>query len=39
LLAELSKQLIEDEQHDNAMTVEELKERMHLFLQADYKAY
>lgn len=39
LLAELNKQLIEDEQHDNKMNVEQLKERMTAFLNTDYHAY
>lgn len=39
LLARLNKQLIEDEQHDNPMNVDELKERMRQFLNTHYKAY
>lgn len=39
LLAALNKQLIEDEQHDNPMNVEQLKDRMNGFLAAEYKAY
>ena len=39
VLAELNQQLIEDEQHDNPMSREELKERMRGFLKTDYKAY
>jgi len=39
LLAALNKQLIEDERHDNPMNVQELKERMRLFLRTEYKAY
>lgn len=39
LLAELNKQLIEDEQHDNKMNVEQPKERMTAFLSTDYHAY
>jgi len=39
VLAVLNKQLIEDEQHDNPMNVQELKERMRGFLRSDYKAY
>ncbi|WP_199621280.1 GNAT family N-acetyltransferase [Paenibacillus alkalitolerans] len=39
LLAQLNKQLIEDEQHDNKMNIEELKLRMEGFLQSDYRAY
>ncbi|WP_336785390.1 GNAT family N-acetyltransferase [Paenibacillus sp. MMO-177] len=39
LLAWLNKQLIEDERHDNAMTVDELKERMKHFMGTAYKAY
>lgn len=38
-LAALNQQLIEDEQHDNSMSREELKERMRGFLRTDYKAY
>ncbi|GMK47070.1 hypothetical protein PghCCS26_42000 [Paenibacillus glycanilyticus] len=39
LLAGLNKQLIEDERHDNAMTVSELLERMRHFMGTAYKAY
>ncbi len=39
LLATLNKQLIEDEQHDNPMNVEQLRERMKGFIHSDYKAY
>ncbi|WP_336775532.1 GNAT family N-acetyltransferase [Paenibacillus sp. MMO-58] len=39
LLAWLNKQLIEDEGHDNAMTLSELKERMKHFMGTSYKAY
>lgn len=39
LLAALNKQLIEDEQHDNAMSVEQLKQRMAGFLNSQYTAY
>jgi GNAT superfamily N-acetyltransferase len=39
LLAVLNKQLIEDEQHDNKMNVEQLRERMKGFIHSDYKAY
>jgi GNAT superfamily N-acetyltransferase len=39
LLAVLNKQLIEDEQHDNKMNIEQLKERMEGFINTDYKAY
>ena len=39
ILAELNKQLIEDEKHDNKMGVEQLKERMRLFINSDYNAY
>lgn len=39
LLAVMNKQLIEDEQHDNQMNVEQLKERMKSFLTSDYSAY
>ena len=39
LLAVLNKQLIEDEQHDNKMNVEQLRERMNGFINTDYKAY
>lgn len=39
LLATLNKQLIEDEQHDNKMNIDQLKERMKTFINADYTAY
>lgn len=39
LLAFLNKQLIEDEQHDNKMNQEQLRERMKGFIHSDYKAY
>lgn len=39
LLAELNKQLIEDEQHDNKMDMKQLKERMRVFINTDYNAY
>ncbi|WP_127492616.1 GNAT family N-acetyltransferase [Paenibacillus glycanilyticus] len=39
LLAGMNKQLIEDERHDNTMTVSELKERMRHFMGTAYKAY
>ncbi|XEC94925.1 N-acetyltransferase family protein [Paenibacillus tarimensis] len=39
VLAGLNKQLIEDEQHDNTMTIEQLKTRMEDFINTDYKAY
>ncbi len=38
-LAVLNKQLIEDEQSNNSMTVEELEERMIGFLNTEYDAY
>ena len=38
-LAELNRQLIEDEKSDNRMNMEELKSRMKMFLQTDYSAY
>ena len=38
-LAELNRQLIEDEQSDNRMTLPELVDRMRGFLDADYYAY
>jgi predicted acetyltransferase len=38
-LAELNKQLIEDEKSDNKMDVQELRSRMEMFLQTDYSAY
>jgi ribosomal protein S18 acetylase RimI-like enzyme len=39
LLAELNKQLIEDELHDNTMNIEQLKVRMRQFIRTDYNAY
>lgn len=39
LLAVLNKQLIEDEQHENKMSVEQLRERMKKFINSDYKTY
>jgi len=38
-LAELNKQLIEDEKSDNRMNISELKSRMKGFLQTEYSAY
>ncbi len=38
-LAVLNKQLIEDEQSNNPMTVQELEERMSGFLNSEYDAY
>lgn len=38
LLAEWNHQLIRDEGHRNPMTVEQLKERMKIWLQAEYQA-
>ena len=37
-LASMNKQLIEDEKHNNPMTVRQLKERMEGFLSGDYTA-
>ncbi|MBW5446524.1 GNAT family N-acetyltransferase [Cohnella sp. CFH 77786] len=39
LLANLNRQLIEDEQHDNIMNLQQLKERMSMFIRSDYQAY
>lgn len=39
LLAVLNKQLIEDEQHDNRMSLDQLRERMQGFLRSNYRAY
>ena len=39
LLAKLNQQLIEDEQHDNKMNLDQLKERMKTFINTDYTAY
>ena len=39
LLATFNKELIEDEQHDNKMNIEQLKERMRMFINTDYTAY
>lgn len=38
-LAELNKQLIEDEKSDNNMNLAELEARMRIFLEKDYCAY
>lgn len=38
-LAELNKQLIEDEKSNNTMSMKELEERMSLFLNTEYHAY
>lgn len=38
-LAELNKQLIEDEKSDNKMSLGELQDRMKSFLETDYSAY
>ena len=37
-LAAMNNQLIEDEKHDNPMTIPQLKERMEGFLAGDYEA-
>ncbi len=39
VLANLNKQLIEDEKHDNPMDVDQLRERMKGFLEGVYCAY
>lgn len=39
LLAQLNKQLIEDEKSDNPMTLEELEYRMERFITTEYDAY
>ncbi|WP_284646238.1 GNAT family N-acetyltransferase [Paenibacillus silviterrae] len=39
LLSLLNKQLIEDENHDNPMNLEQLKDRMRGFISTDYIAY
>ncbi|MCL6613628.1 MAG: GNAT family N-acetyltransferase [Firmicutes bacterium] len=39
LLVHMNKQLIEDERHDNPMTLQELKERMRMFISTSYKAF
>ncbi|WP_084065009.1 GNAT family N-acetyltransferase [Paenibacillus stellifer] len=39
LLAEMNRQLIADEQHDNSMNIGQLKERMQRFIETDYTAY
>jgi len=39
ILAVMNKQLIEDEQYDNPMSIDELKNRMEGFITSDYKAY
>lgn len=38
-LALLNKQLIEDEQSNNTMTINKLEERMHSFIISEYDAY
>jgi Acetyltransferases len=38
-LASLNKKLIEDEKHDNPMSIDELAERMQGFISGDYNAY
>jgi len=38
-LAVMNKQLIEDEQHDNKMNIEQLKNRMRDFITGSYNAY
>ena len=38
-LAALNKKLIEDEQHPNPMSVEQLAQRMNEWLQGDYTCY
>ncbi|MBR4245531.1 MAG: GNAT family N-acetyltransferase [Treponema sp.] len=38
-LAQLNKQLIEDEKSDNAMNLEQLQKRMQDFLKSEYDAY
>ena len=38
-LAQLNKQLIEDEKSDNAMNFEQLQKRMQDFLKSEYDAY
>lgn len=39
LLAEMNKQLIEDEKHDNKLNICELRERMSDFIHTEYNAY
>lgn len=39
LIAAMNKQLIEDERHENPMTVAELTERMRGWLESDYAAF
>ena len=39
ILANLNKQLIEDEQSDNIMNIKQLRDRMEGFLRTDYNAY
>lgn len=39
MLAELNKQLIDDEKSDNPMSINELKNRMSEFLNTEYSAY
>ncbi|MGQ9779191.1 MAG: hypothetical protein ACUVRM_04830 [Bacillota bacterium] len=36
LLARMNKQLIADEKHDNPMNLQELKERMRMFINTGY---
>ena len=38
-LAQLNKQLIDDEKSDNPMNINELESRMKEFLETDYSAY
>ncbi|NLG83445.1 MAG: GNAT family N-acetyltransferase [Firmicutes bacterium] len=38
MLAHINKQLIGDERHDNPMTLQELKERMRMFINTGYNA-
>ncbi|MBM7568836.1 GNAT family N-acetyltransferase [Paenibacillus sacheonensis] len=39
VLALLNKQLIEDEKHDNPMSIEQLQDRMRQFMEIGYAAY
>lgn len=39
ILTNLNKQLIEDEQSDNAMNIKQLRDRMEGFIRTDYNAY
>jgi predicted acetyltransferase len=39
ILAELNKQLIEDEKSDNKMTVPQLEQRMYYFIHSEHSAY